>query len=48
MMPTAVHSIPAPCRGDIVHVRSRCHVVELTSTAPYGTTVELACLEDSA
>lgn len=43
-----MHQVPPPKRGDIVHVRSRCHVVEATKWAPYGTTVELACLEDSA
>jgi ERCC4-related helicase len=47
-MSTVLHTTPSPKRGDIVHVRSRCHVVEGTKWAPYGTTVELACLEDSA
>lgn len=47
-MSNVLHTVPAPVRGDIVHVRSRCHVVESTSSASYGTTVELACLEDSA
>ena len=40
--------LPRPARGDIVHVRSRSHIVESVEWAPYGTTVELACLEDSA
>ncbi|MDF1738640.1 MAG: DISARM system SNF2-like helicase DrmD, partial [Verrucomicrobiales bacterium] len=47
-MSVILHSIPAPNPGDIVHVRSRCHVVEAIEKAPYGTTVDLACLEDSA
>ncbi|MEZ5325942.1 MAG: DISARM system SNF2-like helicase DrmD [Verrucomicrobiales bacterium] len=47
-MSHVLHSVPPPVRGDIVHVRSRCHVVESTTAANYGTTVELACLEDSA
>jgi hypothetical protein len=32
---------PPPARGDIVHVRSRSHIVESVEWAPYGTTVEL-------
>ena len=47
-MSSPLHTTPPPKRGDIVHVRSRCHVVEGTKSAPYGTTVELACLDDSA
>jgi hypothetical protein len=47
-MSVVIHQVPPPVRGDIVHVRSRCHVVEGTQSAPYGTIVELACLEDSA
>ncbi len=38
----------SPQPGDIVRVRSRIHVVESLEQAPYGTTVDLACLEDSA
>lgn len=47
-MANILHDTPPPKRGDIVHVRSRCHVVESTKSAPYGNTVDLACLEDSA
>jgi SNF2 family DNA or RNA helicase len=47
-MSTLLHQISPPSRGDIVHVRSRAHIVESVEWAPYGTTVELACLEDSA
>ena len=47
-MPSILHQTPPPARGDIVHVRSRSHIVESVEWAPYGTTVELACLEDSA
>jgi ERCC4-related helicase len=38
----------APSTGDIVRARSRVHVVESAQWAPYGTTVELACLEDAS
>ncbi|MCW1924261.1 DISARM system SNF2-like helicase DrmD [Luteolibacter arcticus] len=37
-----------PLIGDVVRVRSRVHVVEFSEWAPYGTTVDLACLDDSA
>lgn len=47
-MSVVLHNVPPPAPGDIVHVRSRCHVVESTTAANYGTTVDLACLEDSA
>jgi len=47
-MSFVLHKIPPPKPGDIVHVRSRSHVVEATRSASYGTTVDLACLEDSA
>jgi hypothetical protein len=47
-MSTLPHQIPPPSRGDNVHVRSRAHIVESVEWAPYSTTVELACLEDSA
>jgi SNF2 family DNA or RNA helicase len=47
-MSILLHQISPPARGDIVHVRSRSHIVESVEWAPYGTTVELACLEDSA
>ncbi len=47
-MSPPLHSIAPPVRGDIVQFRSRCHIVESTKSAPYGTTIDLACLEDSA
>ncbi len=46
--PSDIESRKAPSPGDIVRVRSRVHVVESAQWAPYGTTVELACLEDAS
>ena len=38
----------APSTGDIVHLRTRHHVVENVSPGPHGTVVDLACMDDDA
>jgi superfamily II DNA/RNA helicase len=43
---SSLHESAAPTAGQIVHVRTRNHLVEAVSQGPAGTVVQLACVDD--
>lgn len=47
-MPATLHTPPPPSPGDIVRLRTRHYVAEGVTKDPYGTVVDLACLDDDA